>query len=99
MASIVLELPVIVSKDDLSVIARLRGDVLSRAIKSGDQTYPECSLVFLGFAGSRQDDGMYHGCYRFRDAQPSDAERDLLKIGDLPNMEIESNGGDTHTTG
>ena len=100
---------VVETKGDLQKVFKHRGNINSDNYQFGSDVWAPCSLVLLGFAGAHEDDGKYHGVYRFRPSQPRDEDRDTIKIGDLPGIQGNEpvyrqkrtrnikNGSDTHT--
>jgi hypothetical protein len=87
-----LDQPVAVGYATLRTALRKRGTLNARALKIQHVECEPCSLVFLGFHGTR-DDATSHcaGVYRFRLAQPhSDAERDVYDHSRLPGWETET---------
>lgn len=79
-----IEVPVVVSKDQLHDIFRQRFTLNSDSYQIANDVWAPGSLLFLGFAGAGQKDGYYHGVYRFRPAQPKDDGRDEIVFGGLP---------------
>lgn len=105
-----IEFPVVVdTKDDLRKISEQRGRINSDSYQLGNDIWAPGSLVFSGFAGARQNDGKYHGAYRFRLSRSCDKECGQVAIDGLPgcrnlkavvknkNKRITKDGSDTHT--
>lgn len=79
-------LPVALRKLDLPVVAQMRGLVCADPIMMpGGVLYAQGTLTFLGFAGSLQPDGLYHGAYRFQHVGPQYPDTDTFVFSDLPN--------------
>lgn len=79
------EHPATVGKADLGARIVPNRFTLNRSpILIGEQAFPHGTLVFLGFAGSHIGGQRYKGSYRFRLAQPKDAERDFFDVSGLP---------------
>lgn len=77
--------PVTVDKADLGARIVPNRFTLNRSpVLIGEQAFPHGTLVFLGFAGSPIGGQRYKGNYRFRLAQPKDAERDFFDVSGLP---------------
>lgn len=85
-----LDQSVEIDSDALRRAVRKRGTLNARALTVERVECEPCSVVFLGFTGTRRADGNCTGVYRFRLAQPhSDAERDVYDHSRLPGWQTE----------
>jgi hypothetical protein len=75
-----------VPKSNLLEISTLRGRVNRSAVTFADDRYDAEALVFVGFAGTRHDDGLYHGEYRFREATNQDDDAERIDFSKIPGL-------------
>ena len=79
-----ISFPTKITKDELKKIIDLRGSRNGDDLQIGADVYAAGSLVFCGFAGGlSESEGLYVGDYKFRMAQPSDDERNLICFSKL----------------
>jgi len=58
-------------------------------LRLGAVEYQPGSVMFKGFVGRlHTDTGLYHGNYTWRDAQPSDCERNCEDHNTLPELDV-----------
>lgn len=82
-----IEVKAKIAKADISKMVSYRGVCNRVALVLNDATYGPGTVVFSGFEGSLDiKDGLYHGSLVFRLVQPSDAERDLHDLNEIPGM-------------
>ena len=86
-----LETPVVLNRDMVTAIMRLRGGVNTDMVAIGETDYEKDTLLFLGFKGKYSpSDGLFHGFYVYRLAQPKDADNDGLRVAGLPRVNVEA---------
>lgn len=82
-----IEVTTKITKADIPKMVSYRGVCNRVALVLNDATYGPGTVVFSGFKGSLNiKDGLYHGSLVFRLVQPSDAERDLHDLNEIPGM-------------
>lgn len=82
-----IEVKAKIAKADISKMVAYRGVCNRVALTLNDATYEPGTVVFSGFEGSLDiKDGLYHGSLVFRLVQPSDSERDLHDLNEIPGM-------------
>ncbi len=76
----------VIAKSEIAVYAVMQGKLHFGADITIDGTkYAPLSVVFVTFAGEIGDDGLYHGVYQFREAEPSDEGTPTADLTTLPN--------------
>jgi hypothetical protein len=86
-----IEQPVRLGPGILENVVRKRGTLNAAALSVAGTECEPCSVVFLGFAGTKHEDGSCTGAYRFREARThSDAERDTYDHRRLPGWPAKS---------